>query len=443
MVIRTLAASFALFTLISACGSQPAAEVPGPTTQPISVGPGNVFLVLNSSGTAASNWEVIGTGVPLGKLSALTKGYYPIPKVFKDLAYSPSPLSNPPIQFKLTHESNSAVFSVITNFSSSGTVLLGANLVYGTVNSACLIYLATNANVGAFSAGDWTNLGANFDTNIYVKMTNGFGNPSDIDANGKVVILYYPIQAASGFIFGYFSSGDLIPSQGNNMEVFYMNTIDAVTYPPDNADMIRTLAHEFQHLINFSQRNLMGKTSMDTWLNEGLAESAEQYVAGTIGQIRFSCFTNSTQIAIRNGHPLCVWDNSNEAYTLSYLFMQYCKNNAPAYNELFKMVITQNDGTYAGLTSVMMSQNTNFKSFSDILKGFRLANLFMDPATIYGYGSENGLFSVLSNGVFPPSLPYSSLQLLPGGAVYLIYSSNVSFQVNNYGQNIQYFKAQK
>jgi hypothetical protein len=50
-------------------------------------------------------------------------------------------------------------------------------------------------------------------------------------------------------------------------------------------EMVSTLAHEFQHMINFYQKRILLDTDTDTWINEMLSESTEDLVATKIQHI--------------------------------------------------------------------------------------------------------------------------------------------------------------
>jgi hypothetical protein len=163
------------------------------------------------------------------------------------------------------------------------------------ISTRALIYQDVNAPANGLGTGDFQTLGATFDDPIYSAVTNAFGSPSDIDANNKIVILLTPIVneltprtsgSGSGFIAGFFYGCDLVTvtlcSGTNRSEIFYTLTADP-TGQFSNARSVNTvlsslpavLAHEFQHMINFGQRQ-----SVDAlWLSEGLAHHAEDVVA--------------------------------------------------------------------------------------------------------------------------------------------------------------------
>ncbi|MEZ7893274.1 MAG: chitobiase/beta-hexosaminidase C-terminal domain-containing protein [Candidatus Wallbacteria bacterium] len=322
---------------------------------------------------------------------------------------------------------------------------LRADKVYGNSASKCLIYLQNGIKV----ATDWNNVGNYFNSNIYMKMLDAYGSPTDIDNNGKVVILYYDMGIKEKNTLGYFSSNDLIPGSGNNMELFYMNikwSVDegsADTANPLDSNMVRTLSHEFQHMINYGQRVMINKLpEMDTWLDEGLSESAEHYISGEPGKDRLDTFKADQQNLIRNGASLCVWAGNDEAYALSYTFVQYCKNQAPAREKIFKEIYKSNSGDYHAIESVMKAQNSSFSNFKDILIGYRVANL-VNGSGIYGYGQEKNTFNF--GNIMPPTNSLDNIKLKPGAAIYIYPDAEnlKNFSPSGQGNNIYFVKINK
>ena len=154
------------------------------------------------------------------------------------------------------------------------------------ISTRALIYQDIAAPANGLTAAHFDALGNTFDDPIYSAVTTVFGTPSDIDQNNRVIILLTPIVNAmtppqsSAFIAGFFYGCDLVAksvcSGSNGSEIFY-------TLVPDGTRSVNAvmralppvLGHEFQHMINFGQRN-------DTdalWLSEGLAHHAEDVVA--------------------------------------------------------------------------------------------------------------------------------------------------------------------
>jgi len=157
---------------------------------------------------------------------------------------------------------------------------------------------------GGFTAEEYQEIANSFDNLIWPVVTHNFGEPSDTDRNGRVIILYTRAvnemtPAGSSSVFGGFYYGrDLYPkvangrlgacAASNEAEMFYLLAPDPngeVNNNKRTRETVRrstqgTVAHELQHLINASRRLFvqLTNTSEETWLNEGLSHIAEELV---------------------------------------------------------------------------------------------------------------------------------------------------------------------
>ncbi|UCD23478.1 MAG: hypothetical protein JSW51_10565, partial [Gemmatimonadota bacterium] len=163
-----------------------------------------------------------------------------------------------------------------------------------------IIYQDVQAPAGGLAPHDFDELGALFDLDLYDVVARTYGSESDIDRNGRVIILMTPVvngltersECSTSFITGFFFPLDLESSasndsRSNQAEIFY-----ALTPDPDgtvscdhSVDRIKrlvpvTFVHEFQHMINFNQHRLLrGSNSEQTWLNEAMSHMAEEQAA--------------------------------------------------------------------------------------------------------------------------------------------------------------------
>jgi hypothetical protein len=193
------------------------------------------------------------------------------------------------------------------------------------------IVLADVANpTGGLTDTEYASFAAGFDTLVYPAVTQAFGEPSDVDENGRVVIFYTRAvneltESGSGaYVGGFFHPRDLFPtrardglsacSASNFAEMFYMLVPDPSGQVNGNVftrtqvlqSSLGTIGHEFQHLINAAHRLYEIGTSHwneDTWLNEGLSHIAEEvlfYRASGLGprqNVRSAQVQGSTRVS--------------------------------------------------------------------------------------------------------------------------------------------------
>lgn len=107
----------------------------------------------------------------------------------------------------------------------------------------------------------------------YDKEKSIYGSHTDVDNNGKIIILFLDLNPESGnssILNGYFNPADLIDGHGNNADMLYMDLRGLNSYPDY---MAGTILHELQHLINYNVNVLENGREMEVWLNEALSES--------------------------------------------------------------------------------------------------------------------------------------------------------------------------
>jgi hypothetical protein len=157
--------------------------------------------------------------------------------------------------------------------------------------------------IALFTQPQLDSITAEYDNITYPTDSSYFGVPTDVDANGHVIILFtgqinkLTPAGQSSFIGGFFFAGDFFPTTGtqpgtfcaqsNGAEIFYLLAPD----PTGRFGNVRstssvrqgtrgTIAHEFQHMINAGNRFLDTNQCCfeSTWLDEALAHFAEEAV---------------------------------------------------------------------------------------------------------------------------------------------------------------------
>ena len=170
------------------------------------------------------------------------------------------------------------------------------------INDKVIIYTDVAAPASGFTATDYQVIGDEFSSLIYPTDVSYFGTPLDLDNNSRIIILYTPEvnkltpAGSSGFVGGFFWAGDLFPvsecPQSNVAEMFYVLAPDPTGSINNNVrstTSVRqgtrgTIAHEFQHMINASERirSPISQPFEDVWLDEALAHFAEDAVGRAI-----------------------------------------------------------------------------------------------------------------------------------------------------------------
>jgi hypothetical protein len=163
------------------------------------------------------------------------------------------------------------------------------------IGDRAVIYQDMTAPSGGFTSTDYRRFADLFDDPIHPTSTAIFGQTSDVDGNGRIIILFTPVVnemtprgAGGGFVAGFFFSHDLTTLQGSNRaEIFYSIVPDPTGIHSDARATASlrglvppVLGHEFQHMIHFNERNLrLGSPTWESlWLSEGLAHLAEDLI---------------------------------------------------------------------------------------------------------------------------------------------------------------------
>ncbi|EKD84471.1 MAG: cell wall/surface repeat protein, partial [uncultured bacterium] len=152
-----------------------------------------------------------------------------------------------------------------------------------------------NAHIyGDRAAAIYAQIVDNFDNKVYKTVDSWFGKPvvpADFGLpDDRVYIFLVDIRDSfgEGYVAGYFDHRDLDGLFGNQKPVFFMDIAPGEPGDPDDKgnQFYRTLAHELQHMVNFSIQLANGSVEQDRWLDEGCSMFGEYVFSGEVGKNR-------------------------------------------------------------------------------------------------------------------------------------------------------------
>ncbi len=216
-------------------------------------------------------------------------------------------------------------------------------------------------------------LAAEFDRTIYPRLTQVYGSEwsPGIDNDLRVTILITRIKKGTG---GYFNSSDEYPRSqvvnSNEREMIYLNSLYLISSSARDF-----LAHEFQHMINFYQKEKLRNSTEEVWLNEARSEYAAT-LCGFDSPYEGSNLERRVKDFLRySTDSLTEWRNESADYGAANLFMQYLVNR---YGEqiLTRMMKTEK----VGVESINQAlADTGFSErFIDIFTNWTIANFVND-----------------------------------------------------------------
>ena len=282
---------------------------------------------------------------------------------------------------------------------------------------------------GASVTGDLAReIAAEFDANIYGKITDNFGSPLDVNEDGKVTLLLLNIRdgyvSGGSYIGGFFQNAHMYSvadqEHSNESDMLFLDT-----YPQEagSDDFYDTVAHEFQHLINFS--NTVAKTDIaqDLWINEGLSAGAEYVYTGTLSDSRINYYNSDPYGSLINGNNFYVWNGYWEYYypntvldnyATVYLFFQWLRIQASNGTGIYKEILSSDYRDYRAVTEAATRRiDSSLSNWETLLSTWLVANVYYRPSGLLGY---KGIIKDLSRRVFVPQGDLA-INLFPGEAI--------------------------
>ena len=225
----------------------------------------------------------------------------------------------------------------------------------------------------------------NFDRITYLSVRSVFGSEwkSGIDNDDRITILLTHLKPTAG---GYFNGKDERPKSqepaSNEREMFYVSATQI------NSPLIHSfLAHEFQHLINWNQKERMRGVTEEIWLNELRSE----YAPTTAGYD--SEYTNTNlerrvdDFLARPSNSLTEWAGDRYDYPSVNLLSHYLTEQ---FGEaIISYMIENNKVGINSIEQALTDMGFNF-TFSRVFNNWAVASYLNNTSLSNGeYGYKN------------------------------------------------------
>ncbi|PJZ43941.1 peptidase MA family protein [Leptospira brenneri] len=280
---------------------------------------------------------------------------------------------------------------------------------------------------------DLVKFARDFDTLTYPTLVATFGEPSDVDGDGKVKILVMDIRdgatANSAYVAGYFDPVNYFPDnffsriRSNYAEVLYMDGKELIAALKNDPNAFAsTAAHEFQHLLRYPRMRSANQTD-ETWINEGTSEVASDIAGYGPQNGRMDCYSGVNDSRCSdgiNGVSLLDWDSSGsdilKQYSYAYVFMRYLYDisgtNDSQRQNFFRETVVGASGTRANSTGNLINvfRNTAYApNFDASLLGNNNADVFFRVfallgAQSFGIANLTSVEQVTSDGASPTTI---------------------------------------
>ncbi|BBM68354.1 hypothetical protein RmaAA213_02000 [Rhodothermus marinus] len=265
-----------------------------------------------------------------------------------------------------------------------------------------------------------------------------FGNPPDVDGDGKTDVLLVDIRdgwdpkSSGGFVAGFVYGGDLSPlGNGNRRDILYLDTNPSLSTNRPIESLLSTAAHEYQHLIHFNY-----DLDEESFVNEGLSEWAE--VMNGYGRRAMSYLSDVSHYNV----PIFRWSEDNvnvlDDYERAGLFTTYLEDRIG-----WEAVGAITRDPQSGFFTYQNALSSRGLSFYPVLLDFHTANFLNNRSVNPAYGYSRTDFqnlgaapSVVYNGRIATQTPDTTITVAAGGVQYLVWQHVRDLQVTLSGPTL-------
>jgi len=240
----------------------------------------------------------------------------------------------------------------------------------------------------------------NFDEDGYPATRYIFGSEwkPGIDNDDKITILLTKLKSTAG---GYFNSKDEFSKSqeitSNQREMLYINAAQI-----SNSLVDSFIVHEFQHLINWNQKERMQNITDDVWLNEMKGEYAPTAAGYDSPYVGTNLERRVNDFIINSTDSLTEWTSGRFDYPSVNLFGHYL---AEQFGEDIFTYMNQNNkiGIYE-IEQALGNKGYNL-TFPKVFNNWTIASYLNDTA--YGKGKYGYKNPYLKGGVHATPITYS------------------------------------
>ena len=241
---------------------------------------------------------------------------------------------------------------------------------------------STDANTRNWIISRVQAIGQEFDSRIYPLETQFFGsepNPG-VDGDPRVTFVLAPLLENVG---GYYDSANQyvkrVSSNSNEREMIYLN-VGEIGNP---VRVLSFLAHEFQHLISFNQKEKLRNAADDVWLNELRSEYAVTLL-GYNGDFNGSHLQRRSQAFLDEPHDsLTEWKNLRADYGQIGMLGQYLAEHWSP-----QVIAGTLKNNLAGVSSLneSLARNGFTDNFLDVYRNWLIANILNGDSNVSKWG---------------------------------------------------------